>query len=39
MACIGNCPVNAIEYGNVTQEKERYIFKKYRYVIDEKTEE
>ncbi len=37
MACIGNCPVNSIEYGNVTQNKERYIFKKYRYVVDEKT--
>lgn len=22
MACIGNCPVRAIEYGNITQEKE-----------------
>lgn len=35
MACIANCPTNAIEYGNVTQGKERYVFSKYRYVTDE----
>ena len=35
MACIANCPKDAIEYGNVTQNKERYTFGKYRYVIDE----
>ena len=29
MACIGNCPVNAIEYAEITQNKERYTFKKY----------
>ena len=33
MACIGNCPANAIEYGTVTKNKERYIFKKYKYAI------
>ena len=32
MACIGNCPVRAIEYGNITQEKEQYNFGKYSYV-------
>lgn len=32
MACIGNCPTRAIEYGNVTQEKEQYNFAKYSYV-------
>lgn len=40
MACIGNCPTNAIEYGNITQGKERYTFEKYSYVVkDAKTEE
>ena len=33
MACIGNCPTDAIEYGNMTQGKERYIFKKYSYAV------
>lgn len=33
MACIGNCPVEAIEYGTVTQNKESYNFGKYKYVI------
>ncbi len=33
MACIGNCPTRAIEYGNITQEKEQYNFGKYRYVV------
>ena len=33
MACIGNCPTAAIEYGTITQDKERYNFGKYRYVI------
>jgi len=32
MACIGNCPVEAIEYGNITQKKEKYNFGKYRYI-------
>jgi ferredoxin len=31
MACIHNCPKGAIEYGDVTQEKRRYTFAKYRY--------
>lgn len=29
MACIGNCPVEAIEYGDITQKKEKYNIKKY----------
>lgn len=39
MACIGNCPTRAIEYGNITQEKEQYNFGKYRYVVDSLPEE
>ena len=39
MACIANCPKRAIEYGNITQGKDAYIFKKYRYVIDNLTSE
>lgn len=35
MACIGNCPVEAIEYGTITREKEPYRFEKYRYVVEE----
>lgn len=34
MACISNCPTQAIEYGSITQKKERYTFKKYRYVAE-----
>ena len=34
MACIGNCPTEAIEYGTVTAEKEPYNFGKYRYVVE-----
>ena len=34
MACIANCPVEAIEYGTMTQNKERYNFGKYRYVVE-----
>ena len=33
MACISNCPVDAIEYGNITQDKEPYNFGKYKYVV------
>lgn len=33
MACIGNCPVEAIEYGTITREKRPYNFGKYRYVV------
>jgi len=33
MACIGNCPVEAIEYGTITQDKIPYNFGKYRYVV------
>ena len=35
MACIGNCPVDAIEYGTVTQDKEQYNFGKYKYIVKE----
>ena len=28
MACISNCPKDSIEYGNITEGKERYLFKK-----------
>ena len=38
MACIGNCPVDAIEYGTITQNKETYNFGKYQYVIDDLKE-
>ena len=34
MACIGNCPTRAIEYGKITQEKEQYNFGMYRYVVE-----
>lgn len=34
MACIGNCPVKAIEYGTISQNKERYNFGKYRQYAD-----
>lgn len=37
MACIGNCPKGAIEYGEITRGKARYTFKKYRYVVKDKT--
>lgn len=33
MACIQNCPVGAIEYGQRTQGRERYRFDKYRYAL------
>lgn len=35
MACIQNCPVGAIEYGKLTQGKERYCFEKCRYVLSD----
>ena len=34
MACIGNCPVEAIEYGSITQTKEKYNFGKYSHVLE-----
>ena len=33
MACIGNCPKEAIEYGTITQSKEKYNFGKYDYIV------
>ena len=35
MACIGNCPVSAIEYGQITRDIEPYNFGKYKYVLKE----
>ncbi len=35
MACIQNCPVEAIEFGSITQKKQRYRFEKYRYVVQD----
>ena len=34
MACIGSCPVRAIEYGSITQNKEQYHFHNYRHIVD-----
>ena len=33
MACIGNCPTEAIEYGSITQNKEPYNLGKYAHVL------
>ena len=33
MSCIQNCPTEAIEYGKITQGKERYLFRKYSYSL------
>lgn len=38
MACIGNCPVNAIQYGDITKGKEPYNFGKYKYVVKNQEE-
>ena len=38
MACICSCPVEAIEYGNITQNKEKYHFRKYSHVAKELRE-
>lgn len=38
MACIGNCPTRAIEYGTITQNKEQYNFGKYRAVAKSLSE-
>lgn len=32
MACIAGCPTEAIEYGTITQTKEKYHFRKYSHV-------
>ena len=34
MACIANCPKECIEYEKLTQGKNRYVFKKYKAVLD-----
>ncbi len=36
MSCIQNCPAEAIEYGQITQRKNRYRFEKYRYVLKDR---
>ena len=36
MACIGNCPTQAIEYGEITKTKEQYNFGKFSYVVENK---
>ena len=36
MSCIQNCPVGAIEYGQITRKKDRYRFDKYRYVLKDR---
>ena len=35
MACIANCPTEAIEYGTVSRNKEKYRFSKYAHVVQE----
>lgn len=37
MACIHNCPKAAIEYGDVTKDKRRYTFAKYRYAAKDEA--
>ena len=35
MACIANCPTEAIEYGTISRTKEKYRFSKYAHVVQE----
>ena len=35
MACLGNCPKEAIEYGDRTVDKSKYNLKRYKYFVDE----
>lgn len=35
MSCIQNCPVRAIEYGNITPGKKRYRFRDYQYAASD----
>ena len=35
MACLGNCPKEAIEYGERTVNKGKYNLKRYKYYVDE----
>lgn len=35
MACIGSCPTNAVEYGDVTRQKGKYNFEEYRHFLNE----
>ena len=34
MSCIQNCPTESIEYENITQEKERYQFSRYKGILE-----
>ena len=36
MACVGNCPADAIEYGSATKEKGKYSFRKYKHFLNER---
>lgn len=38
MACIGNCPVKAIQYGTITKTKQPYNFGQYAYVVKQTKE-
>ena len=33
MACIGNCPTRAIDYGSITQNKDKYNLGRYRHLL------
>ena len=35
MSCIQNCPVHAIEYGDITPGKKRYKFSDYQYAVSD----
>ena len=37
MACIGNCPTEAIDYSGITNNKGKYNFKKYKHFLNEKN--
>ena len=39
MSCIQNCPTRAIEYGQITQKKNRYQFEQYRYALEKDRQE
>ena len=36
MACIGNCPTDAIEYGEITKVKGKYNFRDHRHLLGDK---
>lgn len=35
MACIGNCPTQAIEYGTITQTKDKYNLSRYAHLLND----